>query len=161
MTELDKIAAVPPYLCIIWQHILKVFRDIKQNFVWFKIKILSWCYRMVSIAICIFLTFKSFEVWNNGVCVKSLQSCLILCNSVDCREQVTLEWVAIWNNDIASCCIFHFMVRYCIKWKRKWQPTTVFLPRESHGERSLQSIGLPRVRHDWTTSLSCFTVLNK
>ena len=24
-----------------------------------------------------------------------------------------------------------------IPWRRKWQPTTVFLPRESHGQRSL------------------------
>ena len=24
-----------------------------------------------------------------------------------------------------------------IQWRRKWQPTTVFLPRESHGQRSL------------------------
>lgn len=29
---------------------------------------------MVSIAICILLSFKNFEVWNNGECVKSLQS---------------------------------------------------------------------------------------
>ena len=24
-----------------------------------------------------------------------------------------------------------------ILWRRKWQPTTVFLPKESHGQRSL------------------------
>ena len=24
-----------------------------------------------------------------------------------------------------------------IPWRRKWQPTPVFLPRESHGQRSL------------------------
>ena len=37
-----------------------------------------------------------------------------------------------------------------IPWKRAWQPTLVFLPRESHGQRSLagQSIGSHRVRHD-------------
>ena len=32
-----------------------------------------------------------------------------------------------------------------IPWRRKWQPTTVFLPRKSHGQRSfgeLQFIGL-------------------
>ena len=35
-------------------------------------------------------------------------------------------------------------------WKRAWQPTTVFLPGESHGQRSLEgywSIGLQRVGH--------------
>ena len=36
--------------------------------------------------------------------------------------------------------------------RRKWQPTPVFLPRESHGQRSLGgllSMGSHRVRHDW------------
>ena len=32
---------------------------------------------------------------------------------------------------------------------RAWQPTPVFLPGESHGQRSLAGyIGLQRVRHD-------------
>ena len=36
-------------------------------------------------------------------------------------------------------------------WRRKWQPIPVFLPGESHGQKScgLQSIGSQRVRHDW------------
>ena len=28
-----------------------------------------------------------------------------------------------------------------IPWRRKWQPTPVFLPRESHGQRSLVGHG--------------------
>ena len=43
-----------------------------------------------------------------------------------------------------------------IPWRRKWQPTLVFLPGKFHGQRSLagyiQSIGSQRVRHDWATS---------
>ena len=39
-----------------------------------------------------------------------------------------------------------------IRWRRKWQPTPVFLPGESHGQRRLvgyiQSIGSQRVGHD-------------
>ena len=38
-----------------------------------------------------------------------------------------------------------------IPWRRKRQPTPVFLPGESHGQRSLvglQFIGLQRVAHD-------------
>ena len=31
---------------------------------------------------------------------------------------------------------FHPWIRK-IAWRRKWQPTPVFLPRESHGQRSL------------------------
>ena len=37
-------------------------------------------------------------------------------------------------------------------WRRKWQPTLVFLPGKSHGQRSLvgysQSMGLQRTGHD-------------
>ena len=38
-----------------------------------------------------------------------------------------------------------------IPWRRKWQPTPVFLPGESHRQRSLvgcTSWGLQRVRHE-------------
>ena len=37
-------------------------------------------------------------------------------------------------------------------WRRKWQPTPVFLPGESQGRGSLvvPSMGLHRVRHDWS-----------
>ena len=47
-----------------------------------------------------------------------------------------------------------------IPWRRAWQPTPVFLPGESHGQRCqegpgvLQSIGSHRVRHDWS-DLAC------
>jgi len=36
-------------------------------------------------------------------------------------------------------------------WRRKWQPTPVFLPGESHGQRSLAGYGTwgsQRVRHN-------------
>ena len=38
-------------------------------------------------------------------------------------------------------------------WRRKWQPTPVFLPGESHGEEpgGLQSRGSQSVRHDIET----------
>ena len=44
-------------------------------------------------------------------------------------------------------------------WKRKWQPTPVFLPGESQGWGSLVGCRLwdRRVGHDWATSLSLFT----
>jgi len=34
-----------------------------------------------------------------------------------------------------------------IPWRRKWQPTLVFLPGESHGQRNLE--GLQRVGQDF------------
>ena len=48
-------------------------------------------------------------------------------------------------------CKFHPWVGK-IHWRRKWQPTPVFLPGELHGQRSLvglQPTGSQRVRHDW------------
>ena len=40
-------------------------------------------------------------------------------------------------------------------WRRKWQPTPVFLPGESHEQRSLVGYS-PRVAKSWTR-LSDFT----
>ena len=42
-----------------------------------------------------------------------------------------------------------------IPWSREWQPTLVFLPGESHGQRSWWAI-VPqghRVEHDWATNI--------
>ena len=36
-------------------------------------------------------------------------------------------------------------------WKRKWQPTPVFLPGKYHGQRSLVGYSLKRVSHDLAT----------
>ena len=44
--------------------------------------------------------------------------------------------------------------QFPVPWRRKWQPTPVLLPRKSHGQRSLVSMWLQRVGHDWATSLS-------
>ena len=44
-----------------------------------------------------------------------------------------------------------------IPWRRAWQPTPVFLPGESHGQRSLTGCrpwASQRVRHEWATKHS-------
>ena len=47
-----------------------------------------------------------------------------------------------------------------IPWRRKWQPTPVFLPGESHGQRSLVGyMRLHRVGHDWMTNTFTFIFL--
>ena len=46
-----------------------------------------------------------------------------------------------------------------IPWRRKWQPTPVLLPRKSHGQRSLVSMGSQRVRHNWATSVSLHFII--
>ena len=56
---------------------------------------------------------------------------------------------------------FHiYVLVYCI---RQWHPTPVLLPGKSHGWRKLvrlKSMGLRRVGHDWTNSLSLFTFMH-
>ena len=44
-------------------------------------------------------------------------------------------------------------------WRRKWQPTLVFLPGEFHGQTSLVGYSPPghkRVRHDWAINTFIF-----
>ena len=45
-------------------------------------------------------------------------------------------------------------------WRRQWHPTPVLLPGKSHGWSRLQSMGSPRVWHDWVISLSLFTFMH-
>ena len=61
------------------------------------------------------------------------------------QHQGLFQWVSL-----TSLSLFTFMY-----WRRKWQPTPVFLPGEFQGRRSLvgcivQSMGLHRVGHDWS-----------
>ena len=42
-----------------------------------------------------------------------------------------------------------------IHWRREWQPTPVYLPRDFHGKRSLKGCSpwvCKRVRHNWATN---------
>ena len=58
--------------------------------------------------------------------------------------------------------LFYFNYHSTLDLRRKWQPTPVFLPGESHKQRGL--VGwCPwgcRVGHDWVTSLSLFTFMH-
>jgi len=51
----------------------------------------------------------------------------------------TTDWFRIGKGVhqgcISSPCLFNLYAEYT--WRRKWQPTPVFLPGESHGQRSL------------------------
>ena len=53
-----------------------------------------------------------------------------------------------------------------VPWRRKWQPTPVLLPGESHVNPSIAwwtilPMGLQRVGHDWVTSLYFFYFISK
>ena len=54
--------------------------------------------------------------------------------------------LGVGHDWVTSLSLFTFM-----QWRRKWQPTPVFLPGESQGQEpsGLPSMGSPRVGHDW------------
>ena len=59
-----------------------------------------------------------------------------------------MESLRVRHDWATSLSLFTF-----IHWRRKWQPTPVFLPGESQGQRSLSglpSVGSHRVGHDWS-----------
>ena len=70
-------------------------------------------------------------------------------------------WFARWRINLLRRrprrCRFDPWVRK-MPWRRKWQPTTVFLPREipwTEEPGRLQSMGSQRVRHNWVTKHTC------
>ena len=50
-----------------------------------------------------------------------------------------------------SLVIIYLMLVFVTDWRRKWQPTPVFLPGESHGQRSLAGYS-PRSRKQSDTT---------
>ena len=76
----------------------------------------------------------------------------------------TLAWKIPWTEEpgglqsMGSRRVGHYWVTSLslftlMHWRRKWQPTPVFLPGESQGQKSLvgcPSLGSCRVGHDWS-----------
>ena len=73
------------------------------------------------------------------------------------RQQLS----CIMLNKCHPFCITKIPLVGKIPWRRKWQPTPVFLPGQSPWTEEpcgLQSVGLQRVRHNWmTNTLFCIT----
>ena len=86
------------------------------------------------------------------------QSCLTLCNAMDCSPQGssvhgifharTLQWVTISLLQLTKWFIYYLVdkiyevvlyleLSLTSYWRRQWHPTPVLLPGKSHGQRSL------------------------
>ena len=62
-------------------------------------------------------------------------------------------WAAVHRVTQSRTQLKRISMHAWVHWRRKWQPTLVFLPGESQGQRSLgglPSMGLHRVGHDWS-----------
>ena len=68
----------------------------------------------------------------------------------------SMESGRVGHDRATSLSLFTFM-----HWRRKWQPTPVFLPRESQGQRSLAACQLwgRRVGYDWSNLAAAIHVL--
>ena len=88
---------------------------------------------------------REFE-WTLGV--GDGQGGLACCNSWGCKELNTTErlnWTELRASLVAQMvkclpAMQETMVRFLVRkipWRRKWQPTPIFLPGESQGQRSL------------------------
>ena len=96
---------------------------------------------------CSTLTAWSFRIWNSSAGITSPLLVLFLGGSVgkavacQCKRHGFNPWVRK------------------IPWRRKWQPTLVFLPVKSRGQRSLAGyspVGITKSRTwlgDWTTTM--------
>ena len=60
----------------------------------------------------------------------------------------------IWELDLYKNTIFNKILLILFFWRRKWQPTPVFLPRESCGQRSLGA-AVHRVAQSWAQLKRC------
>ena len=102
------------------------------------------------------MNFSRWESWIVATWSKYLPRCYFM----SCYSLCGLSYSS-WASQMApggkepTCqcrrrkkCRFDPQVRK-IPWRRAWQPTPVFLPGESHGQRSLVGCD-PQVRNSWT-----------
>ena len=79
------------------------------------------------------------------IVVQSLSHIWLFCNSMDHTPPGSfIHGISWWLSGKESTCQcrryrFNFWVRK-LPWRRKWQPSPVFLPGKSHGQRSLVAI---------------------
>ena len=80
-------------------------------------------------------------------------------------KHIGLPWWLSGTDSVCQCRRHKFdpLVRK-IPWRRKWQPTPVFLPGKSHGQRRLSGYsrwGCKSVRHNLLTEQPLYTWQNK
>ena len=86
-----------------------------------------------------------------GACSNSMFKVLMYCqSSYTTLHSTSNVLLGVGHDLLTSLSLFTFM-----HWRRKWQPTPVFLPGESQGQGEpggLPSMELHRVGHDWIDS---------
>ena len=109
---------------------------------------------MVSVCFCLIYFTKYNILYVHPWCCK--WQCFIL--FYEWVSNIPLYWFPWWLSDEESAyqCRRHGFDSWVrkIPWRREWQPTPGFLPRKSHGQRSLTDCSPwdhQRVRHNLAT----------
>ena len=95
--------------------------------------------------------------WQLSNILRSMVSCHL--HIVLYTPSLGLSWWLSAKEFTNRSCGFHPSIGN-IPWRRKWQPTPVFLPGKSHGQRSLEDYspwGQKRVGHDLATKWQIIT----
>ena len=122
------------------------------------------------------ILMTQYSLWFCRFLCSVTKSCLTVCKLIDCSTEKamaphssTLAWKIPWTEEpgglqsmgslevghdwATSLSLFTFM-----HWRRKWQPTPVFLPEESQGRGSLWAVvygvAQSRTRLTWLSSSS-------
>ena len=99
------------------------------------------------------------NIRSSSICPVRRQSPYISLSEVLTRFPT--PWLSNLRGDILR--LWKYCVTHQTFQRRKWHPTPVFLPRESHGQKRLPAccpIGSHRVRHNWS-DLACMHALEK
>ena len=104
-------------------------------FIFTSIFVLS--YRKVQLLACTAI----FKIDNQqGSTVQHRELCPAFCNNLNGKRILKSLDICICLTE-PICCTpetnMTLQINYTLIWRRKWQPTPVFLPRETHGQRSL------------------------
>ena len=89
---------------------------------------------------------------------ESPPSCISLCTVVSLEPQCASQVVLVVKNppasegDVKRCGFYPWVGK--IPWRRAWKPTPVFLPGESHGQRSLEGCNLQGCRESDMTDVT-------
>ena len=98
---------------------------------------------MTIISIYIHINIWKYSLWYFS-CVSNTQTIVVAVHRAACYCLSALSPLPWWLHGKESIyqCWRHWRLGFCllvrkIPWRRKWQPTPLFLPGESHGQRSL------------------------
>ena len=111
----------------ILSHLLRFVCSLKECVFYFFLNVIFWKYQLS-------LTVESFKI-SVALSILCLEDLPFDINETDLLVLLYFCWFLPLCLSIFVFCIW--ILLYWVHWKRKWQPTPVFLPGESQGRGTL------------------------